>query len=122
MRDSKLDRLTLCVWSPRRSAAAFCNSTHVRLFQRLYLRDHPCAVHGRNGPYCRADSRCHWCTGLVRCVELTTACEMGSDSTRALASRLGKYSFGGQQAWAGDTRDKSLNAWAATPNTKTAVR
>eukprot|EP00966_Prymnesium_polylepis_P204536 4738285-Prymnesium_polylepis.1 len=39
----KLDRLPLCVWAPRRGAASYCNSTHVRLFQRLFLRDHPCA-------------------------------------------------------------------------------
>ena len=101
----KLDRLPLCVWSPRRGAAAFCNSSHVRLFQRLFLRDHPCAVHGRNRPFCERDHRCQWCTGLVRCVERDLTCDMGSASTRALAKRVGGFGFGGQEAWKGDVRD-----------------
>ena len=109
----KLDRLPLCIWAPRRKSAGHCNSSHVRLFQRLYLRDHPCALHGRNAPFCQADyERCHWCTGLVRCVEKDTSCEMNSASTKALLHRVGKYTFGGQQAWKGDLRDIQVNAWA----------
>ncbi|KAL1504247.1 hypothetical protein AB1Y20_010656 [Prymnesium parvum] len=104
----KLDRLPLCIWAPRRGAAPFCNSTHVRLFQRLYLKDHPCAVHSRNRPFCMADRRCQWCTGLVRCVARDTSCDMGSASTRAHANRVGGFTFGGQTAWKGDERDASV--------------
>lgn len=104
----KLDRLPLCIWRPRRGAAAYCNSTHVRLYQRLFLRDHPCSVHGRNAPFCEKDARCKWCTGAVRCVESDVDCSMHSNSTRALLHRVEGLDFGLQQAWSDSPEAKYL--------------
>ena len=91
----KLNRLPLCMWAPRRGAAPFCNSTTVRHFQRLFVRDHPCAVLSRQSQKCTNTPRCHWCTAAVRCTERAVPCEALSDASKALEARFPSNSRGG---------------------------
>jgi hypothetical protein len=91
----KLNRLPLCMWAPRRGAAPFCNSTTVRHFQRLFVRDHPCAVLSRQSQKCSNTPRCHWCTAAVRCTERAVPCEALSDASKALEARFPSNARGG---------------------------
>ena len=82
-------------WQRRCGAAPFCNSTTVRHFQRLFVRDHPCAVLSRQSQKCTNTPRCHWCTAAVRCTERAVPCEALSDASKALEARFPSNSRGG---------------------------